>query len=423
MSCESRVVGGQLTSDRLPGRSLSLYRIVFSTILALLAGGCASAPPVVVEEPEPDVSTGPPIVQPGDGYLMYYVDGADIHVRNTGATIDSVVVAGVSNVVASASPDGSHVAVAYARGDSAELVMIDTRKGGVSSVHSAPLGEYTLAWSVLGDSLGAALRPAAEGSRGVVLIADIDGNARDIGCSVSNRFLAWRSNGQVIVGDAANVYTVSARDCSTLATLSRRERTQIRYSPDGNRVLYERNGGLIGARYDGASSQWIARSRYQPNNARWSPDGRRIAFEVQSEQYGNITHLAIYEYSTGRMEIHSDEKPLGVPRDMNPCWSPSGDRIAHDRDYFRSGGGQEYVQRQKVTSATGGGTEVVVAEELVRDVSPAEPGPCAWIDDNHLVVTLADGPRIVNIETKVAYRLPENSRLLYATVLRVSREQ
>ncbi|MCH7475678.1 MAG: PD40 domain-containing protein, partial [Gemmatimonadetes bacterium] len=213
---------------------------------------------------------------------------------------------------------------------------------------------------------------------------------------------------------------VSARDCSTLATLSRRDKTHIQYSPDGNRVLFERNGGLIGARYDGASSQWVARSRYRPRNARWSPDGSRIAFEVQSEQYGNITHLAIYEYATGRMTIHSDEKPLGVPRDMNPCWSPNGDRIAHDRDYFRSGGGQEYVQRQRVASAMDGGTEVVVAEELVRDVSPAEPGPCGWIDDNHLVVTSTEGPRVFNIETKVAYRLPENSRLLWARV--VSRE-
>ena len=65
----------------------------------------------------------------------------------------------------------------------------------------------------------------------------------------------------------------------------------------------------------------------------------------------------------------------------------------------------------------------LAASQSTSVFGPAEPGPCAWIDDNHLVVTLADGPRIVNIETKVAYRLPENSRLLYATVLRVSREQ
>ena len=399
---------------------MDLNKIIISTTLALLAGGCASAPPVIVEEPAPETPTGTPIVQPGDGYLMYYVDGTDIRVRNTVAAIDSVVVAGVSGVVASASPDGSHVAVAYARAGSAELVMIDTRTGSVSSVHSAPPGEYTLAWSVEGDALGAAHRPTAQGIRGAVLIADTDGNARDIGCSAANRFIAWRSNGQVIVGDDANVYTVSALDCSTLATLSRRDKTHIQYSPDGNHVLFERNGGLIGARYDGASSQWVARSRYRPRNARWSPDGSRIAFEVQSEQYANITHLAIYEYATGRMEIHSDEKPLGVPRDMNPCWSPNGDRIAHDRDYFRSGGGQEYVQRQRVASAMDGGAEVVVAEELVRDVSPAEPGPCGWIDDNHLVVTSTGGPRVFNIETKVAYRLPENSTLLWARV--VSRE-
>ena len=56
----------------------------------------------------------------------------------------------------------------------------------------------------------------------------------------------------------------------------------------------------------------------------------------------------------------------------------------------------------------------------MRDVSPAAPGPCGWIDDNHLVVTSTEGPRVFNIETKVAYRLPGNSRLLWAIV--VSRE-
>ena len=396
-------------------------RIVISTTLALLAGGCASAPPVV-EEPAPEIPSGPPITQPGDSYLMYYVDGTDIHVRETAAGVDSVILAEVTDVGAIVSPDRRHVALAYARKDSAMLAMIDVASGRVSAIHSGPAGEYTMAWSGEGDVLGAAHRPTAGGVRGAVFVADLDGAVRDIGCSGSNRFVAWRSDRQVIVGDVANIYTVDARDCRTLATLARRDKAEIRYSPDGSRVLYERNGGLIGARYDGSSSQWVARSRYEPGNAQWSPDGRRIAFEVQSPRFSNITHLAIYEYATGIMTVRDAEQPLGLPRDSNPCWSPSGDRISHDREYLRNAGGQEYVQKQKVVTSPTSGEEVVVAEELVRDRQSVGVSGCGWIDDLHLALASIEGPRIYNVDTKVAYRLPESSRLLYAKVLGVSRE-
>ncbi len=385
--------------------------------LAFLVAACASAPPVV-EELEPEAPAGPEIVQPGDGYLMYYVDGTDIHVRATVAGVDSVIVSGASDVWASVSPGGDRVAVAYAHGDSARLVVIEASSGAIARVHAGPAGEYTMAWSADAAELGAGLRPASADERGAVIIADTNDNVRNVGCSVSNRFVAWRANGQAIVGDAANIYAVDVQDCRTLATLPRRNKTNITYSPDGNLVFFERDAGLIGARYNGANTQWVARARHQPRNARWSPDGRRIAFEVQSPRFSNVRHLALYEYATGRMTVRDEEKPLGVPRDLNPCWSPGGDRIAHDREYFRSGDGQEYVQRQKIVMSVSSGAEVVVAEELVRDGEPPETG-CRWIDDNHIALSFGSGaPRIFNIETKVAYRLPDNSRLLYAKVVR-----
>ena len=384
--------------------------------LASSALGCASAPSVPLEGPEPEAPAAPPIVQPGDGYVMYYVDGTDVRMRNTAAAVDSVVLSGVSDVQASASPDGHRLALAYSRDDSTALVLVDALAGDTASVHSGPGGRYTLAWSADGDALGAGHQPHG-GQGGAVLVVDREGNVRNIGCSVSNRFVAWRSNGQVIVSDGANIYTVDTRNCGTLSTLAMRDKTHITFSPDGNLVLYVRNEALVGARYDGGGSQYVARARYQARNAQWAPDSRRIAFEVQSERYGNVTHLAIYQYATGQMSVHDEEQPLGVPRDMNPCWSPSGDRIAYDRDYLRSGGGQEYVQRQKVVRSLTNGEEVVVVEELVRDVSRAERTACGWVDDSHIAVKSADGPRIFHIETKVTYRMPQNSRLLYARVI------
>jgi Tol biopolymer transport system component len=173
---------------------------------------------------------------------------------------------------------------------------------------------------------------------------------------------------------------------------------------------------LFIAEYNGANTQQIAAPRSRAENMRWSPDSRKIAFEIRSPRYSNVTHVAIYDYATGQVTFNSEEQPLGVPQDNNPCWSPDGTRISIDRTYSRRGETGDYVQKQKVIMRVPGNDEDVVVEELIRGAVPDERDSCSWIDNRHIALVSADGPRILNVNTKVAYRMPSTARLLYARV-------
>ena len=348
---------------------------------------------------------------------MYYADATGVRIRSTGSVIDSVLIAGATNIEAKPSPDRSAVAVSYRQGNSTSLVLIDAVSGAVSTVHSAPgRGSYTFVWARGSDALGAAYRPTGGSGSGAVLIADRAGKVRNVGCTASNRFIAWRSGGQIVVGDGTNIYTVDARDCRTLATLPMSGKSHITYSPDGDRIFFKRAGSLFIAEYNGANAQQIAAPRSRAENMRWSPDSRKIAFEIQSPRYSNVTHVAVYDYATGKAAFNSEERPLGVPTDNNPCWSPDGTRISIDRTYSRTGEAGDYVQKQKVIVRVPGNDEDVVVEELIRGTVPDERASCSWVDNLHIALVLADGPRILNVNTKVAYRMPSAARLLYARV-------
>ncbi len=295
------------------------------------------------------------------------------------------------------------------------IVVVDGVTGRVSRVHDGPGdGEYTFAWSAAGDVLGIGYRATETGR---IFVSDGNGNLRDVGCSASNRFVTWRGNGEAVVSDDRNIYTISTNDCSTLATLPMQGKSEITYSPNGSRVAFRRAGSLFVAEYDGANAQQIAAPRSSAAHLRWSPDSRRLSFDVQSQQYAGVTHIAIYDLATGQATFDAEERALGMPTDARACWSPSGTAIAHERAYQRTdGGGQAYIQRQKVVRAVPGSDENVVLEELVRGTPAEDRWLCRWIDDRHLALRSSDGPRIYNIETRIAYDLPRDGRLLYARV-------
>ena len=397
-----------------------LSKSILVNALLLATAACASTQGAPSEEPAPERSflpEGPPIEQPGDAYLMYYAHASGVRVRNTALGVDSVVIPRAGDVVGKQSPDNAYLALAYRRGDSTALVIVNGHSGAMSPVHAAGgNGAYTFAWATASDTLGVAYRPIGDG-QSAVLIADLNGNVRDVGCAASNRFIVWRAGGQLVVRDARNIYTVDARNCNTLATLPMRGKTDIEYSYDGNRVVFPRDGSLYLASYNGAGAQQLAGAPFNPQNPTWSPDNRRIAFEIRSTQFRNITHVAVHDLGTGRVWFNAEERALGMPRDNNPCWSPRGDRLAHDREYQRRGvDGEPYVQKQKIITPASSEVEDVLLEELVRGQGP-DAESCGWIDDQHLSLVSANGLRIFNLETKVAYEMPHNTVLLYARVL------
>ncbi len=347
---------------------------------------------------------------------MYYADSTGIRLRNAGAQVDSVLLSAATDVQAKPSPDRDAVAVSFRLAGSAHLIILDAATGAVSNVHSASGGgSYTFVWARGSDAVGVGYRSTDGSTPSAVLIADRAGNVRNVGCSVSNRFIAWRASDQIVVGDGRNIYTVDASNCQTLATLPMRRKTDITYSPDGNRVAFKRANSLFVAEYNGANAQQIVAARSAASNLQWSPDSRKIAFEIQSPRYANITHIAVYDFATGQTTFRAEQRPLGVPDDHNPCWSPDGTRLSLDRSYTRRGELGEYVQKQKVITPVPGEDEHVVLEELIRGAIPPSEG-CTWVDDQHVVLASVDGPKIFNVDTKEAYDVPDNVRLLFAVM-------
>jgi dipeptidyl aminopeptidase/acylaminoacyl peptidase len=413
----------------LPGKHLVLG------VAAFYLAGCASSAPPPVEAPEPVAA---PAVS-GAGYLVYYADSTGIWRRDTRVGEDDLLLRVNATVVqVRMSPDGRRTAVVYREADGSVLSVIDGASGNVATVHTGgPDLIYTLQWSRNGSALGVGFYEEGarrgRGERGVLVFRS-DGSVHNVGCSVSNRFAGWRSNGTLVVGDGTNLYIVSANNCGTLFTLEPRGRSEIAYSPDGSQFLYSRSRGiryrnrrsrvqrseLFLAQYNGRNGRKIVDYNHNPGNARWSPDGRKIAFEAESQDYANITHLAIYDVRSGRLSVDSKEKALGLPSDGAPCWSHDGARIAYDRAYVRRTGEDLYYTKQRVVRNVATGDEQIIAEELSRADDPIATGlagdNCGWVDARHLAVAVEGGVKIVNVDTNGSYELPPDHYLLLAAV-------
>ena len=389
------------------------------SLLGLLGvAGCSSGG---APAPQPGAAPAPVVRQPLDGanYLVYYVEDNGLHVMNTRTGVDSIAFTVAGETHAAVSPAGDRFVVTYRDDDSSKTVVIDGASGTTSRVYaSGGVGQYTYGWSTDGSRLGVGYR-SDEGPGGVVVFG-AEGQPRQVGCSTADRFLAWRTDGGMIVADANNVYAASADDCTTLATLPKRGKTDIVYSANGEKVSFLRNNRagqpeLWVANYNGAGAQTVAPYQYRPQHTTWAPDAGRIAFTLQSQQYANVTHVAVHDLTTGRATFDAEPTELGVPSDDNACWSPDGARLAFDRSFARSGGGQSYVTMQKVVTELESGTQAVVAEELVRDQSPR--AGCAWADDTHLLVSFTDETHIVDVTSKATFTVPAGRQVLFALAI------
>jgi dipeptidyl aminopeptidase/acylaminoacyl peptidase len=93
-------------------------------------------------------------------------------------------------------------------------------------------------------------------------------------------------------------------------------------SPKGDRVLYQRQGGIYVVPIDGAKpGKLLFTARGSSSQAQWSPDGGRVAFVS-----GRGTHSYVGLYT-------DDKTPIlwispSIARDSSPRWSPDGTQIA-----------------------------------------------------------------------------------------------
>jgi TolB protein len=118
------------------------------------------------------------------------------------------------------------------------------------------------------------------------------------------------------------------------------------WSPDGNRLVFERAFGpiikdqaaggldLVTSNADGSGEQVILRSLplgREPHDAQWSPDGTRIAVNMLNIKAKPRNGSAIYVLNADGSGFHR-VTPLRLNAG-NPDWSPNGKRIVFNSSY------------------------------------------------------------------------------------------
>ena len=110
--------------------------------------------------------------------------------------------------------------------------------------------------------------------------------------------------------------------------------------------------------------------------ARWSPDGTRIAFAIRTGD----TESRIYVMGVDGSGLHRLTDETGPGIELDPTWSPMGDRIAFDR--WLGDAADRQVRPIGVVSAAGGPVESV-------GVAPAADGALIeWSPDGRTIVSL-----------------------------------
>jgi len=402
--------------------------------LALLLAACARGGGAPTPNVEPALEAVTPLA--GDNYAFVYQEGSELRRINTRESLHQRLLGDVDELLlAVAAPAGNQVAVAYRFGDSSRMMAVDIASGATVELHrGAGSTTYAAAWDVDGHSLGVGFNDP-NGQGGILVFDGTD--VRNIGCSASSRFVAWRSPSQVIVGDAANDYTVSTSDCATLARLQRAGKDALTFAANGRRVAWladrtveftNRSGAqtipqLWIAGNDGSAARLIADYQSRPSGPAWAPDASVIAYVVASRRWANTTHVVAFDVRTGEYTYIAQEMPLGVPIDFGVCWAPNGERFAHDRVYRRSSGAQAYVTHQIVVRR--GETEKVVFDEIIsRDyetVVAQKPEPCRWMGNHSLLVAGVRGQEIIDVDGDGSYDVPMTRRVLAAIVYQGSR--
>jgi len=409
-----------MSSMNLPKRLIAIAFSIF------VFGACSSAP-------VPDIEPEPTVIAPllGDNYAYVYYDGTSVGRIDTRSGDDVRIADGVVALLSSAvNRTGKRTAVAFRQDATTKVVVVDNANGDMTDVYTGVASTaYTMAWSADGTMLGVGFQGVDANG---ILVMEANGAVRNIGCSASNRFEAWRTPTQVVVHDGTNFYTVSTSNCATLATFRMGAKEGMAYSENGHRVSYfedrtvqftnRENEQVIAelsvANYNGAGPTKVADFQSRPAGAILNPDGSRVAYEVASARWANTTHVAIYEMSSKAYTYVAEEEQLGVPSDFNPCWAPNGRTIAHERAFARSTGDQDYVSRQIVVRH--GENEKVVFDEIVdrplHDFTANRPLRCRWIGKRYLLIWSNKGDRIIDAEDDAIYQADERIRILGATV-------
>ena len=223
------------------------------------------------------------------------------------------------------SPDGRKIAFASGLGNYEIHVMNADGSEQRRLTNDAWGGE--LAWSPRGDKIAFVRR--RDGNREIyVMNPDGSGQRRLTRNTVGDRNPVWSPDGRRIAFESNwQVYLMNA-DGSGQRRLTRNGARNFApaWSPDGQRIAFERRVGrekygscsgcgrastfqVYVMSVDGSEAQMLAQGGTQPF---WSPDGQKIAFERQSDIY------VMNADGSGQRKL-----TRGARRESSPVWSPA----------------------------------------------------------------------------------------------------
>ena len=133
--------------------------------------------------------------------------------------------------------------------------------------------------------------------------------------------------------DQHDIYIMKA-DGTDVRRLTRSGGQRPKWSPDGRRILHDRNGVIFVMSDDGNWNFRLVSKTYNVSHPVWSPDGTKIVFHCHPD---DKAELCVSDVDGGNLTRLTDN--LAV--DSRPAWSPDGDKIIFVSD--RDGNDEIYV--------------------------------------------------------------------------------
>ena len=347
-------------------------------VLAFFAGSCATSR-IAENENSKDKKL--------NSVKAYYYDSTGLKVLDTETNTKKSLIEFTHMLVQrKISPDNSKIAINYFENDSSKIVTIDTNTERIWEIETkTDQYLFTFEWSPSSDSLAVGyFTEKKSGDRNVageggIFISSIDGIKREVGCSVSKSVYAWLPDGRLAVSSGFGseyIYIVNNENCNTIQTINKKDKKDIIFSPDGNKILFTRFEEVYNISYDtnqnlpelyildveSNKETKIAGYQYKPRNASWSPDGTKVAFDIQSDKWSNVHHIAIYDLEKGEAQFIVDrDRFYGVSNDQNPHWDKTGSRLLINRSYESTRG---LVINQKIIRNLSNGKEIKLVEKI-----------------------------------------------------------
>ncbi|MCZ6757087.1 MAG: hypothetical protein O7C39_02285 [Bacteroidetes bacterium] len=331
---------------------MSRFALAFPCLLLLLllltSSACSGPGRAATEEP--------PLITAFNTGRFLWVDDSGIRLRNLALDKNQELGEGGDLHFASVSRNGSHAVLAVGTGSESRLLLLSTKSGQLTRLHSgSETLIYTGRWSPDGSQFAfgyyepttANDRPAL-GSGDIKIISLTDNAVRRLGCSSSKAVISWPSSAELVVRSTDHLYRVTSTDCGTLQTTDIRRWTLITPSPNGQHLAYtfrelafnsttreyEPDSALFVASVNDGEPVKIVGDRYRPRHANWSADGTEIAFDVRVDPDSEIRTISIYSLAT-------EESAFAFPPSVNgsskthPVWNSDGQTLSFREDGSR----------------------------------------------------------------------------------------